>query len=63
MKKCNGEEYKVGDRLVHKFRGAGTVSVLELSNPDPTSVIIELDDREEADELIELSIGLIQREE
>ena len=66
MGKCNGEEYKTGERVIHKYRGAGVVSVLEEKNPDPTSVFVDLDidpeDPTDEGETVEVSIGLIERE-
>lgn len=66
MGKCNGEDYMPGERIVHKYRGSGSISVQELTNPDPTSVFVDLDinpeDPTDEGETVEVSIGLIERE-
>lgn len=51
------KEVKVGDRVYHKFRGWGTISILENENPDPSSVMVEIDD--ENGKTLEVSIHLL----
>lgn len=64
--KINGETYKVGEKIIHKFRGSGSVSILEEKNPDPSSIIMDLELKDpvlEFDEIdtIEVSIVFVKR--
>ena len=54
-----------GKKLIHVFRGPVTVHVLELSNPDPSSVFVVNDNMESLDyrEVMEISLNCLEEVE
>lgn len=52
------EDFEIGDKIVHKYRGEGVVSPMQEYCTDPSSLMIDLD---EDGETYEVSIRLVSK--